>query len=152
TLTLKSGDAGFGLPADKSGWSNTGSIAATGSTVNLGGTFTRAALGNFVRVNGPTDDTVNLTGTLNNAGLTQTFDGTTGSWYLDNGGLHGGTLKADTGYALISEASSMLVNVTIDGSGGNISPLDTYSQSNAITVSGSLLLSNSILLLGNVSG
>jgi hypothetical protein len=152
TLTLKSGDVGFGLPADKSGWSNTGTIGATGSTVNLGGTFTRAALGNFVRVNGPTDDTVNLTGTLNNAGLTQTFDSTTGSWYLDNGGLNGGTLKADAGYALIAEASSMLVNVTIDGSTGNFSPLDTYSQSNAITVSGSLLLSHSILLLGNVSG
>src|SRR5262249_52762982 len=46
-------------------WTNTGSVTETGSTLNLGGSFTQARLGSFTRTGG----TVNLTGTLS-GGLT----------------------------------------------------------------------------------
>ena len=41
-------------------WSNLGSISASNSTVNLGGSFTLAGLGTFTRTGG----TVNLTGSM----------------------------------------------------------------------------------------
>ncbi len=150
-LTLET--SGTAMTADNSGWSNTGTISATGATttVNLGGSFTMAALGNFSRVNGPTDDIVNLTGTLNNTGLTQTFNSTIGSWNLDNGTLNGGTLNAAAGYALVSEGGT-LIGVTIDGSAGNASPLDMQTNTSSVTVSGALLLSNSTIHLGNSTG
>ena len=71
-------------------WSNTGTINATNSTVNLGGLFTLAGLGTFNRTGG----TVNLTGTLDNTGTTLALDATTGSWNLLGGtmqGRHGDT-------------------------------------------------------------
>ncbi len=110
-----------------------------------------AALGSFTRAGGPTDDIVNLTGTLNNTGLTQTFNSTIGSWNLDNGTLNGGTLNAAAGYALVSEGGT-LIGVTIDGSAGNASPLDMQTNTSSVTVSGALLLSNSTIHLGNSTG
>ena len=50
-------------------WSNAGTITATNSTVDLGGSFTPAGLGSFT----PSETTVNLTGTVNNAGATLAF-------------------------------------------------------------------------------
>jgi hypothetical protein len=47
---------------DGTSWSNTGTVAEIDSTVNLGGAFTTAGLGNFQRSGGE----VNLTGRLDN--------------------------------------------------------------------------------------
>src|SRR5262249_27435778 len=80
-----------GVPAaDGSGWLNAGSLSASGgATVSLGGTFTFADLGSFNR----TGATVNLTGTLNNAGQTLLLNNTTGSWNFAGGTLSGGALQ-----------------------------------------------------------
>jgi hypothetical protein len=151
TMTLNA--SVYGTTADNSSWVNAGTITATGAatTVDLGGTFTMAALGNFSRVSGPTDAIVDLTGTLNNAGQTLTLNNTTGSWNFAGGTINGGALAATPGYALVNivSASSYLRDVTLDGNGGNVSPLDMQSHSTSLMVSGSLTLDNATIDLGN---
>ncbi|HEV3078233.1 MAG TPA: FG-GAP-like repeat-containing protein, partial [Gemmataceae bacterium] len=154
TMTLDSS----GTAADNLGWSNTGTITAAGATttVNLGGTFSRAALGSFTRQGGPSDDIVNLTGIFNNAGLTQTFDSTTGSWTMNqgtinHGTINGGTIKATTGYGLIA-ARGDLIGVTLDGTGGNPSPLDMQTDSSSVSVLGALTLKSATINLGKGDG
>jgi hypothetical protein len=151
--TMKLNASVYATPADNSAWVNAGTITATGAgtTVDLGGTFTMAALGNFTRVSGPSDAVVDLTGTLNNAGQTLTLNSTTGSWNFAGGTINGGTLAAAAGYALVNivSASSYLRDVTLDGNGGNVSPLDMQSHSTSLMVSGSLTLDNATINLGN---
>ena len=71
-------------------WSNTGTIGETNATLNLGGSFTTAGVGNLERTGG----TVNLVGTLDNTGATLTLNATTGSWDLVGGILENGTYTA----------------------------------------------------------
>ena len=67
---------------------NDGTITAAGATVNLGGSFTTAALGNF----SATGAAVNLTVTLNNAGTTLALSPALGNWRLEGGTIAGGTI------------------------------------------------------------
>src|SRR5262249_39785765 len=69
--------------------SSQGTITAISSTVNLGGTFTVAALGSLQR----SGSTVNLTGTLTNTGATLALTAATGSWNLLGGTISGGTVS-----------------------------------------------------------
>ena len=128
-------------------WSNTGTIAATAATLNLGGSFTTAGLGT---VNG-SGGTVNLTGTLNNAGSTLTLGPASGSWNLVGGTISGGTLSETGGAELVATSSGgTLSGVTVSG------PLDltgvTTGNSPSLTVTNGLTLNNATVLLGNAAG
>ena len=63
TVTASGGTLNLGNAT----WSNTGTVTAAGATTNLGGTFTLANLGAFDQ---PRAGSVNLTGTLTNTGGT----------------------------------------------------------------------------------
>src|SRR5262249_38284246 len=79
-------------------WRNEGVLEANGSTLNLGGTFVRSALGDFRRTGG----TVAVTGILENTGGTLVLDSLTGSWQLGTGGIiRGGVLTTKEGASLI---------------------------------------------------
>ncbi|HQU41211.1 MAG TPA: LamG domain-containing protein, partial [Pirellulales bacterium] len=138
---------GATLTLTGSGWTNTGTITVTGSTVNLGGSFTQAGLGTFTP---DSASTVNLTGTLSgNLALTSS----TGSWNLlggtlavDGGG--NGTLTTSGGAVLIATTSrgNLSGGYTLDGT------LDMQSiYGAALTVSGGLTL-NTTLNIGNAAG
>src|SRR5207249_1535264 len=103
------------------GWSNSGTITAANSTVNLGGTFTVAGLGSFSRSGGA----VNLTGTLANAGATLALSAATGSWNLLGGTVQGGTVSVTGGAMLVGTGSggSLNGNVTLKGDPGQGQPV-----------------------------
>lgn len=88
------GGGTLGLGGD---WKNSGTIAATDVTLNLGGTFTPADLGTIQRNGG----TVNLSGVLDLAGGTLTLDATTGSWGMTAGTFLNGTVRQTQGARLI---------------------------------------------------
>jgi hypothetical protein len=96
-------------------WSNTGAVNISNSTLALGGTFTTAGLNlaGFVRTGG----VVNVTGTLNNASSTLTFDNTTGSWNLAGGTISGGQISYANGQGLniTNTSGNALNNVAING-------------------------------------
>ncbi len=69
-------------------WSNLGTITATDSTVNLGGSLTTEGLGVFSRTGG----TVNLKGQLDNRNDAITLNDTTGTWRMAGGTIQGGRL------------------------------------------------------------
>jgi hypothetical protein len=150
SLTLQGSDTTFNGMT----WQNQGSISETGSTVNLGGTFTFAGLGSFSRLAGPGDGSVFLTGTLNNSGQTLHFDTSTGSWNCNGGTINGGALSAAPGFALIEHGlPGTLIGVTLDGTGGNApSPVDLMSNSGVMRVQGGLTLAGCTVQLGNAAG
>ena len=82
-ITVASGQT---LTIQGSNWVNAGTITAAGATVNLGGSFTTAAVGKF----SATGAAVNLTGTLNNAGTTLALSPSIGAWRLLGGTIAGG--------------------------------------------------------------
>src|SRR5262249_23940557 len=98
-------------------WTNNGTIMVSGanSTLNLGGAF--SALGAITIANG----TVNITGTLNNAGHTLALDDSTGTWNLTNGTIRGG---------IITTAGSAVLNIT----------QRTNSTLSAVTLNGTITL------------
>jgi hypothetical protein len=136
-------------------WTNTGTIRVTGGALNLNGTFkmpegiSAAPGGIFSRTGGA----VNLNGTLDNAGRTTTLNATTGSWNFA-GTIDGGAIKAAAGFAFIADGySSSLNGVTLDGSGGNPTPLDVRTNGGNVYISRNLmLLADPILYLGNSAG
>lgn len=95
-------------------WTNTGTISLADSVLNLGGTFTYAAmhLAGISRVGG----SVNLTGTLNNTSSTLTLNNLTGSWTLKGGTISGGGVNFADGRRLeTSSSGGTLKNVLLDG-------------------------------------
>jgi hypothetical protein len=96
-------------------WSNTGVLNLDGGTFTLGGNFTTAGLNlpAFTRNGG----TVNVTGTLNNAGATLTLNAATGSWNLVGATISGGVLdlSADGTLLTITSAMNRLTGVTVNG-------------------------------------
>ncbi len=74
-------------------WSNSGSIAVTNATLDLGGVFTIAGMGTINH----SGDVINLVGTLDNTGTTLALNAATGSWNLDDGILKNGTLTESDG-------------------------------------------------------
>ena len=142
--TITASNAWLLLGSGASAWSNAGAIVATNSVVNLGGSFSKASLGNFTRNGG----TVNLTGDLLNTGATLPLDPTTGSWNLAGGTITGGTLTDTGGAALIlTNSGGWLTSLTIpvgtvvDG---------TQSPNGYADVSGGLTL-NGIINLGDLN-
>ncbi len=122
-------------------WHNQGTLTLTSGTLNLGGQFTRDDLGDFRRDGG----TVNLTGTLRNAGHILTLDAATGPWYLKGGTIDGGTILLNDGIVLDVSAPflSQLNGVTVDG---------YLAVSNGPLMVTNGLTVNGILALGNGSG
>ncbi len=111
--SVSGGTLVLGQPSTPNTWSNSGTITATGATVDLGGTFSTAALGTFDRSGG----TVYLTGTLNNSGATLALSSATGSWQLDGGTISGGTITTAGGVMLGESGgtTSSLIGVTLAG-------------------------------------
>jgi hypothetical protein len=160
TISISGGGSlrlqGSGTPFNGMTWQNQGNITETGSTVNLGGTFSMAGLGSFSRLAGPGDGSVFLIGTLNNSGQTLRLDSNTGPWNFLGGIVNGGTLAAAPGYALIQNSYSYpgtLIGVTLDGTGSNApSPVDLVSIGGQIDVQDGLTLDGSTVQLGNAAG
>ncbi len=145
-ITVASGQT---LTIQGSGWINAGTITAAGATVNLGGSFTTAALGSF----SASGSTVNLTGTLNNANATFTLSPAIGAWHLDSGTINSGTITSTGGstLALTDSAGTLAGGVTVatgttlDGT-QNIGGQQAYAY-----VTGGLTL-NGAINLGSASG
>ena len=146
TITSASGQT---LTIQGSNWVNNGTITANGATVNLGGSFTTAALGSF----SASGSTVNLTGTLNNANTTFTLSPAIGAWDLHGGTINGGTITSTGGskLALTDSGGTLAGGVTVasgttlDGT-QNIGGGQEYAY-----VTGGLTL-NGAINLGNASG
>ena len=124
-------------------WSNTGTIKVVdaASTVNLGGTFTNAALGAFDNVAG---GNLNLTGTLNNTASTLTFSAATGSMQLRGGTVTGGTVQQNGANGLqFTNSGGILDGVTFRG---------TMNLGDAVNTSGRVRISNNGLTLLTEAG
>ena len=132
--TLSAGNGGK-FYVDATTWSNTGAITVTSSMLNLSGTFTTAAPGTISCSGG---GTVNLTGTLNNAGNTLALSGL---WDLSGGTINGGTLTEAAGadFALTSSGGA-LNGVTVNG------PLDLTAGSVYADVTNGLTLNGTATL------
>jgi hypothetical protein len=105
-------DGGGALSFNGSPWTNTGTITATNSTVNLGGSFTLATLGTFHSSGG----TVNLTGNLDNTGTTLSLDDSTGPWQLAGGTINQGQVSSAGSARLIAtDRGGTLNGVTLAG-------------------------------------
>lgn len=117
-------------------WSNRGRLSVLGGTLNLGGTFSAAALGEFES----RDGTVNLTGRLDNEGRTLALDPRTGSWRLDGGVIAGGTVTTAPGIRLVADSArgGRLERVTLDS--------DLQVSNAAIQVVGGLTVNGTITL------
>ncbi len=131
---------GAGILSLSGAWTNAGAINATNVTVDLGGSFTLAALGAFTRSGG----TVNLTGVLTNTSTTLALNAASGSWVLDGGTVLGGTITTAGGATLVVNGTGTFNGVTMDGT------LDVGSSVNAadLTVTNGLVL-NGTALVGN---
>jgi hypothetical protein len=101
-------------------------------------------LGTFQRSGG----TVNLTGTLNNAGNTLVLDATTGTWQLQGGTISGGAVSETAGAELLfTNFGGTLSGVTFN----NDLDLTTINNANA-TVTNGLTLNNATVNLGDSAG
>src|SRR5690606_1168055 len=92
-------------------WSNDGTITAVNSTVELGGTFTLATLGEINRI----DSMIYLTGTLDNTNGQLHFDDLSDSWILAGGTISGGVISTDGSAQFLLSESSTLDAVTLAG-------------------------------------
>ena len=145
TITSASGQT---LTIQGSNWVNNGTITANGATVNLGGSFTTAALGNF----SASGSTVNLVGTLNNAGATLALSPAIGAWRLLGGTIAGGTITSTGGstLALTDSGGTLAGGVTV-ASGTTLDGTQNIGSQQYAYVTGGLTL-NGAINLGNASG
>jgi hypothetical protein len=137
-------------------WSNNGIITITDSTLNLGGVFTAANLGNVIRSNA----TVNLTGTLDNTGSTLVLSPATGNWNLAGSSsstaiITGGTIVTSGGARLTTAPGSnpdRLVDVAVQGD-IYMSPLSNLRMEGNWSNTGSITVDNATLrLAGTFTG
>ena len=113
-------------------WSDAGTITVTNSTLNLGGTFTTPVISS-------SGSTVNLTGTMNNAGNTLALS--SGSWNVLGGTIDDGTVTASGGSELVLTSSGGTLNgVTVNG------PLDLTASGAYATVTDGLTLNGTATL------
>ncbi|MBS0660590.1 MAG: FecR domain-containing protein [Verrucomicrobia bacterium] len=110
--------SGGGVLTLNTAWNNAvGTISVgTGSTLNLGGTFSGNALGTINNSGG----TVNITGAFNNTGLTTTLPASAGTFTLNGGTITGGTLNVApssgaAGLALTGSSNNILSGVRVVG-------------------------------------
>src|SRR5262249_50835957 len=154
--------ATLNLGSDANAWNNQGTITASGSTVNLGGSAT--AMGAF----SVTGSALNVVGTfttaqvrtiysttqvslkggglVDNTADTLALDGGTGSWVVAGGTLKGGTCTATGGAALVfTNAGGTLDGVT------TAADLDLRSNASAnVHVKNGLTLQGATVRLGNL--
>ncbi|HEV3298088.1 MAG TPA: malectin domain-containing carbohydrate-binding protein [Planctomycetaceae bacterium] len=127
-------------------WSNAGALTSSNATANLGGVFTLAAMGTF----NETSDTTNLVGTFNNTGTTLALGPATGTWNLEGGTVHGGTVTESGGAVLnVVGAGATLNGLTIDGDLDMEQIGGIYGA--AVSVVNGLTL-NGTLYIGNTAG
>jgi hypothetical protein len=93
-----------------------------------------------------------VTGTMNNVGSTFTFTAATGSFNLRGGAVQGGTIKAESGVSLVATTSAgYLIGVTLDGTGGNASPLNLSANVGGTAyINGGLTLNDAAINIGSV--
>ena len=119
-------------------WSNTGTLAVDGGTLNLGGAFTTAGLGTLVRSGG----SVNLVGTMDNTGASFGLDALTGPWHLSGGTIRGGTLALadDSLLTFSSSGNNILDGVFVEGDLRLAGAQSTVRLRNGTSVSGTVSL------------
>ena len=136
TATGATLDLGDQSSSSTNAWSNAGTINATDSTVNLGGSITQASVGTLNRIGG----TVNITGTLT-GGLS--VDNTTGSWNLAGGTIAGGTVSGTGGAELVLTGSGGTLDGVTIGSGTVVDGTQNYCGAmilDGLTLDGTLNL------------
>ena len=114
-------------------WNNVGELDANGGTLNLGGSFSEAALG---AIHG-TGGTIAISGAVTNGGGVMSLDASIGSWRLSGGVIQGGTVLTKNGASLVV-SSGTLDGVTFNGL------LDVGSSVN----SANLMVTNGLVLNG----
>ena len=119
-------------------WTNAGTITSDASTVNLGGTFSLAALGDFQRTGG----TVNLTGTFINS-TNLALDATTGDWNLVGGTIQGGSVSGADGAELVLTSSGGLLDAVTMDSGMDLTATSANARvQNGLTLNGTADMGN----------
>jgi hypothetical protein len=122
-----------------------GSVAITGSTLNIVGSFTTAQVRGIYST---TQVALNSGGLVDNTGDTLALDAGTGSWTIHGGTLKNGTYSSANGAVLLFTSSGG----TLDGltAAGD---LDLTTNSGAsMDVKDGLTLNNATIRLGNVTG
>lgn len=130
---------------DSTRWINTGLLKVDGGTLILTGAFDQAALGPFQYKSG----SVNMWGTLLNAGQTLALSANTGSWTI-NGTINGGRVTASDGVGLAATSSLPTGFVGASALTGSV-VLDvslTIPQWSTVTVKDGLLVNRVITLSG----
>jgi RHS repeat-associated protein len=115
-------------------WSNAGVLdVRNGGVVNWNGTVTGGQLGTFSGTNG----TVNLVGTMNDAGAKVTIDGRYFSLVLNGGTIVGGVVTLTNGASLIVQ-NGTLDGVAVNGelNVGNFDGGATLNVTNGLTLNG----------------
>src|SRR5262249_33110258 len=140
TNTGTVGATNNGLLTLNRAWSNTGTLEENNATLNLGGTFTTAAIGTFSRV----ASTVNLIGELDNTGATFMLNASTGSWTINAGSITGGTVALSGGatLGLSSNPNNRLTGVTVNGN------LSFFANSATLRIRDSLTLNGVATISG----
>ena len=119
-------------------YSNSGTMTVSGSTLNLGGSFTNADLGTFTADG---SSTIRVTGTLTNSTLD--LSSTAAPWQLVGGTIIGGTVTGAPGMTMIFNSSLNGVQMDADF---------TVSNNYALTVTNGLTLNGTMTLSSTGSG
>jgi hypothetical protein len=115
-------------------WSNSGTLKINDGTLIFSGSFATADLGALQRTGG----TVALRGQLDNTNSVLTLTDTTGSWILDTGAIHGGTIRT-SGAATLQLHLGTLDAVTLD-SDFRLGNNDELRVLNGLVINGTLVL------------
>jgi hypothetical protein len=132
-------------------WVNRGVLTVNGG-LGLAGTFTVANLGTIHGSAGG----VYLFGTLDNTGTTLALTAATGSWILDGGTIHGGTITASGGATLRTDSSGgTLDGVTLAAdmdvsANTSITFTGTWANRGVLTISGGTLNLGGAFTLANL--
>ncbi len=117
-------------------WSNADTFTSQGaSSVNLGGTFGLANLGNYTR-DAAGKDTFNVVGTLNLAGQTLNASAGPGLWEVENGTIENGTIGSDVTFDTVGTNTSTLQSVTMAGTLNFIGQGIPTVNASALTLAG----------------
>jgi filamentous hemagglutinin len=120
------------LYIDAGSWNNAGTIAATSSTLHLGGNVTTAGLGH---ISADSDSAVNLSGSVDNSNATfNPANYGQATWSLPYGSITNGTLDVSSG--LMNVSNGTLNGVSVVGgdlqlpANGNLQILNSISIAN----------------------
>src|SRR5205814_1133189 len=125
-------------------WANNGSITATNSRIQLGGTFAPSALGNMTRIAAP----ITLIGTLTNAQSTLSIDTPTGGWSVgDHGIIQGGIVDSPDGTDLLvadvpnfAANQQPILDATTLKTNVRLTPGSTLQLKNGLTLDGGKII------------